>query len=192
MTSKREAIAAILSAAASTPVICTTGYTCRIAQSLGHRPHNLYMTGSMGMAAAIGAGIASTTDRPVIVIDGDGSVLMNTSVLCTIGSMPQLPLTHVVLDDGQYASTGGQPTHSDRHDLAGIASAAGYPYVMSTTDPAELAATISRRTAGQAGSLFLHFRLSPSVEDPGPRIAEAPHEHAARFRRALLGQASAG
>ncbi|MEU5942905.1 thiamine pyrophosphate-dependent enzyme [Micromonospora sp. NPDC047548] len=192
MTSKRQAIAAILDAARSTPVICTTGYTSRIAQSLGHRPHHLYMTGSMGLAAAIGAGIASATERPVIVIDGDGSVLMNTSVLCTIGSMPELPLTHIVLDDGQYASTGGQPTYSERHDLAGIASAAGYPYVMSTTEPAELTATVARRTAGQAGPLFLHCRVSPSVEDPGPRIAEALHEHAAGFQRAVLGQAAAG
>ncbi|MEU4678473.1 thiamine pyrophosphate-dependent enzyme [Micromonospora sp. NPDC023737] len=192
MTCKRQAIAAILDAAATTPVICTTGYTCRIAQSLGHRPHNLYLTGSMGLAAAVGAGIAAAIDRPVIVIDGDGSVLMNTSVLCTIGAMPELPLTHVVLDDGRYASTGGQPTSSERHDLAGLASAAGYPYVLSTSEPAELAATVARRTTGQAGPLFLHFRLSASVEDPGPRIAEALHEHAAGFRRAVLGQSAAG
>ncbi|WP_406068779.1 thiamine pyrophosphate-dependent enzyme [Micromonospora sp. NBC_01638] len=150
------------------------------------------MTGSMGLAAAIGAGIASATGGPVIIIDGDGSVLMNTSVLCTIGSMPELPLTHIVLDDGQYASTGGQPTYSERHDLAGIASAAGYPYVMSTAEPAKLTATVARRTAGQPGPLFVHCRISASVDDPGPRIAEALHEHAAAFRRAVLGQTAAG
>ncbi|SBT43918.1 Thiamine pyrophosphate enzyme, C-terminal TPP binding domain [Micromonospora narathiwatensis] len=190
LTSKRQAIAAILNAAGSTPVICTTGYTSRIAQSLGHRPHNFYMTGSMGLAAALGAGVASATARPVIVIDGDGSVLMNTSALCTIGSMPALPLTHIVLDDGRYASTGGQPTYSERHDLTGIASAAGYPYVMSTAEPTELTATVARRATGQAGPLFLHCRLSTSAEDPGPRVAEALHEHAAGFRRAVLGQAT--
>jgi sulfopyruvate decarboxylase subunit beta len=183
---KTHAIKVVLDSAGTAPVILTTGFACRMAHALGCRSESLYMTGSMGLAGAIGAGLASTIRRPVFVVDGDGSLLMNVSVLCTIGAMPDLPLTHVVLDDGRYASTGGQPTLSHRHDFAALATAAGYLVALSTAEHGELAAAVAYRACVKRGPALIHCRLSVQPEDPGPRITGDLREHAVQFRRAVL------
>ncbi|MEV0327374.1 thiamine pyrophosphate-dependent enzyme [Micromonospora echinospora] len=185
MMSKTEAVKVVLAAAGTLPVVFTTGFASRMAQTLGPRPQNLYVVGSMGLAAAIGAGLASTGGGPVIVADGDGSLLMNASVLCTLGGMPTLPLAHVVLDDRRYASTGGQPTHSGRHDLVGMARSAGYPVTGTTSDPAELAERLAGWVDDAYPLTFVHCRLLGHDEPPGPRIAEDLRAHGATFRRAL-------
>lgn len=182
---KTEAIKTVLDAAAGAPVILTTGFACRMAHALGDRPGSFYMTGSMGLAAAVGAGIAAETGRRVVVLDGDGSLLMNASVLCTIGAAPRLPVTHIVLDDGRYASTGGQATPARRCDFQGLALAAGYPLARAADSPAELAKAVRLSLAGDSAPELVHCRLAPAAEFPGPRIDADLREHAGRFRAYL-------
>ncbi len=68
------------------------------------------MLGSMGMVTPIGLGIALTSDRQVIVIDGDGSILMNPGTLATVAHFAPENLMVLAIDNGSYGSTGNQPT----------------------------------------------------------------------------------
>jgi thiamine pyrophosphate-dependent acetolactate synthase large subunit-like protein len=105
--------------------------------SLGHpaydlfvaadRPQNFYTWGSMGLTSSIALGLAlARPDRRVVSLDGDGSLLMNLGALATIGSCVPPNLLVIVWDNGQYGTTGGQPTATAcRADLAAAARAMG-------------------------------------------------------------------
>jgi sulfopyruvate decarboxylase subunit beta len=95
--------------------------------SLGHRPNFFYLEHAMGLASSVGLGIAlAQPDRPVVVIDGDGSVLMNLGGLTTLARYAPRNLTHIVFDNENLLSVGGFPTAtSTGSDLARIATAAG-------------------------------------------------------------------
>lgn len=93
----------------------------------GHRPQNFYMLGSMGLAVPIGLGIAvAQPERQVIVLEGDGSLLMNLGALSTVAMVAPPNLTIVVWDNGMYKMTGAQPTATAYGtDLVAAARAAG-------------------------------------------------------------------
>jgi len=95
--------------------------------SLGHRPNFFYLEHAMGLASSVGLGIAlSQPDRRVVVLDGDGSVLMNLGGLTTMARYAPGNLTHIVFDNQSLLSVGGFPTATAAgSDLAGIARAAG-------------------------------------------------------------------
>lgn len=91
-----------------------------------------YMLGSMGHALPLALGIARTfnsnrdDNRKVIVLDGDGGCLMHLGAMACVGETGCPRLIHVVLDNGCYASTGGQPSVSGGLDLCGVACGCGY------------------------------------------------------------------
>jgi sulfopyruvate decarboxylase subunit beta len=95
--------------------------------SLGHRPNFFYLEHAMGLASSMGLGIAlSQPRRKVVVLDGDGSVLMNLGGLTTLARYAPGNLTHIVFDNQSLLSVGGFPTATATGtDLAGIARAAG-------------------------------------------------------------------
>ena len=94
-------------------VITSTGYISRKVYSLKDRPRNFYMLGSMGMALPIGMGIAyNRPDLKVIVISGDGACLMNLGSLVLHKRLNPPNLTHYIIDNNGYESTGGQPSCS--------------------------------------------------------------------------------
>jgi sulfopyruvate decarboxylase subunit beta len=95
--------------------------------SLGHRPNFFYLEHAMGLASSIGLGIAlAQPERKVVVIDGDGSVLMNLGGLTTLARYAPPNLTHIVFDNESLLSVGGFPTAtSTGSDLAAIARGAG-------------------------------------------------------------------
>src|SRR5260363_465781 len=84
--SKSAALQQIILATTNQPIIFTTGYSCRIAAHLRHRPNHFYRTGSMGLAVSIGTGVALATGLPTVVVDGDGSLLMNPASLIVAGA----------------------------------------------------------------------------------------------------------
>src|SRR5947208_3074931 len=98
-------------------------------QSIGHRPNFFYLQHAMGLASSMGLGIALTRpDRAVVVLDGDGSVLMNLGGLTTLARYRPRNLLHVIFDNESLLSVGGFPTAtSTGSDLAAIAAAAGIP-----------------------------------------------------------------
>ncbi len=91
-------------------VVCNLGFPAKELFHIKHQPSNFYMLGSMGMATPIGLGISLTTDKEVIVIDGDGSLLMNPGSLATVAYFAPQDLTILAIDNGTYGSTGDQPT----------------------------------------------------------------------------------
>ena len=104
--------------------------------SLGHRANFFYLEHAMGLASSVGLGIAlAQPDRKVVVIDGDGSVLMNMGGLSTLGRYAPGNLTHVIFDNESLLSVGGFPTAtSTGADLAAIARGAGVPRAVTVED----------------------------------------------------------
>ena len=110
-------------------VVTIMGAVAAELQSIGHRPNFFYLLHAMGLASSVGLGIAlARPELPVVVLDGDGSLLMNLGGLTTLARYRPKNLVHVVFDNESLLSVGGFPTAtSTGSDLAGIAREAGVP-----------------------------------------------------------------
>jgi phosphonopyruvate decarboxylase/sulfopyruvate decarboxylase subunit beta len=145
------------------------------------------MIGSMGMASAIGLGVAlSVPDRPAVVFDGDGNLLMSLGILPMIGGGPVMGrgrpanLVHVVFDNALYGSTGNQASPSRAVGLHHIARAAGYERATAVAGADEIRAAVATALAG-GGPSFILARVT-GEEQPAPRIPYPPEEIRDRFR----------
>jgi len=113
-------------------VVTIMGASAQELYDLGHRENFFYLEHAMGLASSIGLGLAlNLPDEKVVVIDGDGSVLMNLGTLATLARYRPANLTHIIFDNGSLLSTGGFASHttSGITDLAAIAKGAGCPNV---------------------------------------------------------------
>ncbi len=110
-------------------VVTIMGAVAAELQSLGHRPGFFYLQHAMGLASSMGLGIAlSRPELQVVVLDGDGSILMNLGSLTTLARYRPKNLLHVVFDNESLLSVGGFPTATATgSDIAAIAAAAGVP-----------------------------------------------------------------
>ncbi|HUZ62469.1 MAG TPA: thiamine pyrophosphate-dependent enzyme, partial [Acetobacteraceae bacterium] len=126
----------------------------------GDCPQNLPLWGGMGSAAMIGLGLAiAQPERRVLVITGDGEMLMAVGALATIAVQRPPNLSVVVLDNEHYGETGMQPTHTGRGvDLAGMAAAAGFPRTVKANAAQEVEALRDEIHAGQ-GPLFAVVKI---------------------------------
>lgn len=136
----------------------------------GDHDRNFYLWGAMGGAVMIGLGVALAQPKlPVVVITGDGEMLMGMGSLATVGLQKPGNLTIVVLDNEAYGETGGQASHTaSGADLVGVAKACGIANVSSMTTMAEIEA------------------FAPTLQDvaAGPRFASVKID-AANLERAL-------
>lgn len=108
-------------------VICNIGFPSRELYEINDRERNFYMIGSMGLASSIGLGLALAKPyEDVVVIDGDGSLLMNMGSLVTVFANNPSNLTWIVIDNGAYGSTGNQDTYAQVVDLVDIARGVGF------------------------------------------------------------------
>ena len=122
-----EAIKEIMECIDEELVICNIGFPSRELYEINDRPKNFYMIGSMGLASSIGLGLALATPyEDVVVIDGDGSLLMNMGSLVTVFANNPSNLTWIVIDNGAYGSTGNQDTYAQVVDLVDIARGVGF------------------------------------------------------------------
>ena len=124
-----DAIQAIYAELERVVVVTIMGAVAAELQSIGHRPNFFYLQHAMGLASSLGLGIAlARPELPVVVLDGDGSLLMNLGGLTTLARYRPKNLVHVVFDNESLLSVGGFPTAtSTGSDLAAIAKAAGVP-----------------------------------------------------------------
>lgn len=113
-------------------VVTIMGATAAELHALGHRPNFFYLQHAMGLASSTGLGLAlSLPDQKIVVLDGDGSLLMNLGSLSTMARYRPGNLVHVVFDNESLLSVGGFPTAtSTGADLEGIARASGIPKVL--------------------------------------------------------------
>jgi phosphonopyruvate decarboxylase len=189
--SRFEALRAAVSALTSEPVVHANGYICRESFAVKDRIENFYMIGSMGMASAIGLGVAlAAPSHPTVIFDGDGNVLMSLGILPMIGGGPVMGrarpgnLVHVVFDNALYGSTGSQTSPSRTVGLHHIARAAGYERATAVAGADELHAAVTTAVAG-GGPSFILARVT-GEEQPAPRIPYSPEEIRDRFRSYLV------
>lgn len=164
--------------------VTTTGYTSRDMFGVADRPENLYLQGSMGHAVSVALGVAlAQPDRQVVAIDGDGSAIMHMGAMSTVGACRPANLVHVVLDNGTYESTGGQPTTALNTGFPDIARACGYQAAITVDDLGQLTGFLS---TGFTGPALVHARIGPNAGAPGARATAAvgPMELASRFSAA--------
>lgn len=126
---RRDALNAVYDRLHGAAVVTIMGAVAAELQSLGHRSNFFYLQHGMGLASSIGLGIAlSRPDLPVVVFDGDGSVLMNLGGLTTLARYRPRNLLHVIFDNESLLSVGGFPTATATGtDLAAVAAGAGVP-----------------------------------------------------------------
>lgn len=182
----RDALACIVPRLGDEVCVHANGFLSRAAFGAQDRDTSFYMIGSMGLASSIGLGIAlARPERRVIVFDGDGNVLMNAGTLATIAAARPPNLLHVCFDNSAHASTGGQPTISDRVALENLARAAGYRWAGRVESEDALAAVLPE-FLGRGGPAFLLVRIALGPPgSPGPRIPWTPPQMTVRLRKAL-------
>ncbi len=124
---RRTVVARLLARRGDTLVVTGLGAPTYDVAAAGNSPKNFYLWGAMGGAAMVGLGLAlARPASPVLVVTGDGEMLMGLGSLATIAVQAPKNLTVVVLDNGLYGETGGQPSHTAHGtDLAATARAAG-------------------------------------------------------------------
>ncbi len=114
------------------PMVLTLGGTIReMLAVVGRKPNHLYSLDAMGQTLAIGLGVALGLERDdrhqkLVVLEGDGGLLMGFSSLATVGHLKPSKLVLIVLDNGVYLATGGQPTAAADADYAAVALACGW------------------------------------------------------------------
>ena len=140
-----DATRAIVRECRDAAIVASLGHPAYDLFAAGDRPKNFYTWGSMGVASSIGLGIALAQPHThVVVLDGDGSLLMNLGSLATIGMLQPPNLTIVVMDNELYATTGGQPTATAHGaDLAAAARALRIAEATTVRTEAELVARLT-------------------------------------------------
>jgi sulfopyruvate decarboxylase subunit beta len=161
-------------------VISNMGFPSRELYSLFDQSSNFYMLGSLGLASSIGLGVSLFTEKDVVVIDGDGSLLMNPNALISIGNIHPRNLTILCLDNGTYASTGDQVTSSGcGFAMEDLAKASGIGNILVTDDPVSI-----MKLEGE-GPKFVKLAVQPGNADVGT-IDLSSIEIKKRFQRWLL------
>ena len=171
------ALAAEAAQAQGALLISNIGFPSRELYVVRDRPENFYMLGSMGLASSIGLGLAlGLPDKRIIVLDGDGSVLMNLGTLATIAHYAPENYLLVILDNCCYGSTGSQPTCTRLGtDLAAIALAAGVKNVENVDNAQDLTRALIGR-----GVVVVKVEAGNAIV---PVIDLSPEEIIERFMR---------
>jgi len=186
---RREALPALLGRHEDFLIVAGLSGTSRdIAALTRNGPHAYIMLGAMGGACMIGLGLAlARPDRRVLVVTGDGELLMNVSALATIAVMNPPNLAIVCVDNGHYGETGYQKSHTSLGtDLAMIAGGAGIKLIRTIEQQADIAAGASLIREANA-TAFVLLRVKPTEPPPDQRVLD-PALGRLRFRAALLGE----
>ena len=184
---RRAVVAALLKDRDGAPAVLGLGACVWDAAAAGDDPLNFGLWGAMGGAVSIGLGLAlAQPKRRVLVITGDGEMLMGLGSLATVAVQRPPNLVIAVIDNERYGETGMQPTPTAHGvDLAAIAAGAGFSVACRVDDAAGLSAALPL-WYGQPGPLLLDIKVTvepvPLVLPPrdGVHLKD-------RFRAALLG-----
>jgi sulfopyruvate decarboxylase subunit beta len=179
--SRYDAITVIGPRLGSALCIANIGVPSKELYAVADRPENFYMLGSYTQASPIGLGLALSTDREVVVIDGDGS-LLGSAILPVIASLAPENLTIICLDNGTFGSTGNQITQGyATTDLGQVAEAAGISSVVLVQTETELTSALSDTCKG---GRFIHVIIRPG-NSAVPNIPLSPIEIRDRFMAAM-------
>lgn len=184
---RREAVARVLRGRGDALVVTGLGSATWDAAAAGDHENNFYLWGGMGGAVMVGLGLArARPGRRVLVLTGDGEMLMGLGSLATVAVARPANLAVCVVDNERYGETGMQATHTAAGaDLARIAEAAGFAEARTVRTGAELEAAAAVLMAA-AGPVLAAVKVSA---DPAPMVLPERDGAAlrARFRDAVLG-----
>ncbi len=157
-------------------VVVTTMMGSRAWRRVSRNPErDLHVGGAMGKASSVALGLAiARPDLKVIIVDGDGSILMNLGSLVTIANKAPAKLYHLVLENGVYAMTGGQPVPGvGRFNIAGIAKEAGYRATYTFTDLKEFAAQATK-VLNELGPVLVCLKVEPEIDNTPIHLRPPP------------------
>ncbi len=162
-------------------IVVTAETCCREWPQISSTPLDLPSRTAMGKAANFGLGLAlAQPDRKVIVLDADGSLLMNLGCLVTIANIAPPNLIHFVFENGVYRTTGGQPTpNSGKVSFTGLAKASGYRYTYESDTLDNLDKTLAK-VMNQAGLTFICLKIE-TRRDPSALSIPSAAETIARY-----------
>jgi phosphonopyruvate decarboxylase len=140
-----------------------------------HEEMDFPMGGCMGKASSLGLGLAlARPERKVMVLDGDGSLLMNLGTLVTISNKAPENLYHFVFENGVYAVTGGQPIPGEgKASFQGMAREAGYAAAYEFDDTEDLATNIDD-ILQQKGPVLVCLKVVPEIENTPVQFRQRP------------------
>lgn len=166
MLDRREFVARILADRGGILVIAGLGTATFDVAACGDHALNFYIWSGMGCTAIVGLGLAlARPDRRVVVITGDGDILMGLGSLATIGVKQPANLSIIVLDNGHYGATGMQASHTGAGiDLAGAATCCRFRQVLTVSDLAD-ATKVRAMLHTEKGPLFVRAVVM-AVEQP--------------------------
>ena len=158
---RRQVVATLLADRKGAVAIGGLGASTYDIAAAGDHDRNLYLWGAMGGAVMIGLGLAlAQPELPVVVITGDGEMLMGMGSLATVGLQQPKNLTIVVLDNESYGETGGQPSHTAAAaDLVGIARACGISDSRALTTQLQLKTFAKSLHEVSAGPRFANVKI---------------------------------
>ena len=186
---RREAVPALIGRHEDFLIICGLAGTSRDIASLTKDGDHIYtMAGAMGAACMTGLGLAlARPDKRVLVVTGDGELLMNIGALATIAVLNPANLSIVCVDNGHYGETGYQKSHTSLGvDIEKIAIGSGIKMTRTIATADEIADGARLIRAGN-GTAFVLLRVTTSEPPPFKRNMD-PASCRNRFRRALLGR----
>jgi thiamine pyrophosphate-dependent acetolactate synthase large subunit-like protein len=182
---RRAVVGELLAGRQELAVVSGLGSPSYDTMAAGDSDLNFYLWGAMGSAATVGLGLAlAQPERTVLVITGDGELLMGLGALATIGVQRPANLTIAVLDNERYAETGMQHSHTAAGvRLDRVAAACGFAWTAEVAEPAGVAAVRRRLTASEGPGLAV-FKVAPTdLPRVLPPIDAVYLKH--RFRSAL-------
>ncbi len=180
---RRTAVAVLLRDPGDLLVVSGLGAPSYDVSAAGDRPQNFYLWGAMGGTAMVGLGIAlAQPRRRVLVLTGDGDMLMGIGSLATIAAAGAPNLAIAVLDNGRYGETGAQHSHTALvADLGAVAAGCGWPVTATARSPEQVEALRGRL---RREPLFAVLRIAP--EEQARHLPPRDGAHLTdRFRRAL-------
>lgn len=183
---RREVVADLIKGRGDALIVTGLGSTCYDFGTQDH-PNTYYLWGGMGAAAMLGLGLAlAQPSRRVVVVTGDGEMLMGFGAFATIGAKGPKNLSLVVIDNEHYSETGMQPTHIGRGvSLEGVAKACSFPSAQTIYSKDELAKAVPEIFGGK-GLSFHDIKVSTKRYPMSIRLRDGAHIKN-RFRENLLG-----
>lgn len=166
-------------------VVTSLGNASYLWAELHHTPENFYFEDAMGLALPLALGLAvGQPKRPVIVVEGDGALMMHMGALVTVGAVNPANLTVLLIQNGVHAASGGQALTNARLDLAQLARASGIARAENIANPEALADKM-RASTGRDGAECLVLATEPDLDVVKPPIALDPVVTKHRFMTAI-------
>jgi sulfopyruvate decarboxylase subunit beta len=152
-----------------TLVVTALGNASYLWAAIHHTPENFYVEDAMGLALPLALGLAiAQPARRVVVVEGDGALLMHMGALATLGAVAPGNLTVLLIQNGVHAASGGQPLTNPTLDLAQLARSAGVGHATKVETPQSFANALSSAFAASV------LQVIVLATEPDPNVVQSP------------------